>query len=307
MQGRLKLDLAAAAKAIDEKVAKPLGYTGIDRIDRAAQGILDLATASMAAVVKEITVERGHDVREFALFPFGGGGPLFATILAHQLRIPKVFIPPHPGNFSAIGMLLAGARIDLSRMIVAPVQIGVVEKLLDTLEQLENEAVQTMRNELGAKDVIFDRTLEMRYRGQKHTVRVSFDKDADVITLLDQFERVYEGRYGHLVEGSVVEVLDLRVGAEAILPKPDLKKLALMPPPGSLPKAQQREVFFPLPHGRMSTPIWQRAQLPAGFVISGPAVIEEFSSTTILLPGDRAEVGAYGELAIDCPTSGDRA
>ena len=119
LNGKLKLDLPKAGAAIRDRVALRLGYTGETGTDAAAQGILDIATTTMSSAIKEITIERGHDVREFTLFAFGGGGPLFASVLARRLRIPHVIVPPHPGNFSTLGMLTAGARFDLSRMVVA--------------------------------------------------------------------------------------------------------------------------------------------------------------------------------------------
>ena len=118
MSGKLKLDVQASKFAVTEKVSKPLGLLNEESVDIAAQGILDLATSTMSSAIKEITIERGKDVRDFVLFVFGGGGPLFGSTLAKQLKIPKVISPPEPGNFSTLGMLIAGARVDLARTLV---------------------------------------------------------------------------------------------------------------------------------------------------------------------------------------------
>ncbi len=300
LQGKLRLDRDAAFRAIRDRVALPLGYQGDEGVDRAAQGILDLAGATMAGVIKEITIERGHDVREFVLFPFGGGGPLFASILARQLRIPKVIIPPHPGNFSTLGMLTAGARIDMSRMVVAEISSEALARVLQAFAALEAEARQTMKAELEAADIRFDRSLEMRYRGQKHAVRVPFEPGMDLATVKDAFRQAYLARFGH-ANNSPVEVLEVRLGVEADVPAPELlnlmtndKAASVKPQPVS-----RREVFFPAPQGRIEVDVWRRDTLPAGFVLRGPAVVEEFSSTTILMPGDTATVGALGEISID--------
>jgi N-methylhydantoinase A len=299
LQGKLKLDREAAFNAISERIAKPLGYQGDEGVDRAAQGILDLAAATMAGVIKELTIERGHDVREFVLFPFGGGGPLFASNLARQLRIPKVIIPPHPGNFSTLGMLTAGARIDLSRMVLAEITADALVKVLEAFNLLEREARDTMKLELGVDEVRFDRSLEMRYRGQKHSVRVPFELAMDLIAVKDAFQQIYLARFGH-ANNSPVEVLEVRLGVDVDMPAPNLLNLKVnhqAPPTTPLPSSR-RPVFFAAVHGRIEVDVWRRDTLPTGFVIHGPAVVEEFSSTTILMPGDIATVGALGEISI---------
>ena len=300
LQGKLKLDRLAAFNAIRDNIAQPLGYQGDEGVDMAAQGILDLAAATMAGVIKQITIERGHDVREFVLFTFGGGGPLFASILARQLRIPKVIIPPHPGNFSTLGMLTAGARIDLSRMVVTEISTSALVKVVETFTTLEREARQTMKIELGVVNIRFDRSLEMRYRGQKHTVRVPFELGMDMDSVNEAFQQAYVVRFGH-ANNSPVEILEVRLGVEADVPAPELfnlttnDKLADAKPKPSC----RREIFFPKPFGRIEVDVWQRDTLPIGFVILGPAVVEEFSSTTILMPGDKGTVCNLGEIFIE--------
>ena len=137
LDGKLTLDIAAARSAITAKLAEPLGFHGEGGSDRVAQGILDLATVIMSSAIKEISIERGRDARDYCLFAFGGGGPLFATDLARKLLIPRVIIPPQPGNFSSLGMLLADARCDISRSLIRPVTdetLGEVRALFSTLE-----------------------------------------------------------------------------------------------------------------------------------------------------------------------------
>jgi len=303
MQGKLALDRSGAARAIGERVAAPLGYAGDAGIDTAAQGILDLATATMAGAIREITIERGIDVREFKLFVFGGGGPLFATFLARSLNIPEVIVPPHPGNFSTLGMLIAGARIDLSRTVVLEAAEGALDALAGAYAGLEDAARRTMQAELGTDRVQFDRMLEMRYRGQKHTVAVPYRAGETVAELLAVFEATYKRRYGNINPNCAVEILGARLGAEADIPRPELARLAGgggMAAPGAVAPRGHRSVHFPLPHGRMEVPVFARDALPAGHEIEGPAVIEEYSSTTVLMPGDRARVGGLGEIVIRC-------
>jgi N-methylhydantoinase A len=300
LKGRLTLNREAAFSAIQEKLAVPLGFEGTSGVDMAAQGILDLAAATMSGVIKEITIERGHDAREFVLFPFGGGGPLFASILARQLRVPRVIVPPHPGNFSTLGMLTADARIDLSRMIVTEAAGDVLDKVKHAYRDLESEAMKTMRSELDASGFDVERSLEMRYRGQKHTIRVPFDLSATLDSILESFREIYLNRYGHANSRSPIEVLEARVGVVAKIAGPDLTELAAPNANAAAAPVEHREVFFPIPLGRIEVPVWRRDDLPAGFELNGPAVIEEFSSTTILMPGDVAVIGHLGEIDIDC-------
>lgn len=300
LQGNLALDLEAARAAISQCVAEPLGYRGAEGLDTAAQGILNLTTATMAGAIREITIERGLDAREFKLFVFGGGGPLFGSILARKLHISEVIVPPHPGCFSTLGMLIAGARIDVSRTLVTMATEAALETINARFAELEEAALITMKNELGAERVCFDYWVEVRYSGQVHTVRVPYSKAAALETFLDAFSTTYRGRYGHTNEGCDVEILGLRLGAEADIPRPDLARLSGSPKTGTPVSVGKRLIYFSAPYGRVETPLWLRESLPVGFSIAGPAIIEEYSATTVLLPEDRAQVGALGELVIRC-------
>jgi N-methylhydantoinase A len=300
MKGKLQLDTIGARAAIGQRVAAPLGFEGEHGIDAAAQGILDLATTTMATAIKEITIERGYDVREFGLFVFGGGGPLFGSILARSLRIPQVVVPPHPGNFATLGMLIAGARVDLSRTVVTAATGHALDLIWPAFVELEDSARHTLESELGAQQLRFDRSLEMRYRGQKHTVRVPFEADVDIDSLVKRFEVIYKRRYGH-ANNNAVEVLGIRLGAEADVPRPELADLIGEQTIVGTPESSgHRSVYFPAPYGRIDVPVWRRDTLPAGFALEGPAIIEEYSSTTVLLPGDHATVGKLGEITIKC-------
>lgn len=297
LSGRLKLNRQASADAIAARVAAPLGYQGHSGLDIAAQGILELSTAAMAGAIKEITIERGLDVRDFALMVFGGGGPLFGSTLARRLRIPVVIVPPHPGNFSTIGMLIAGARIDLARTRVSALTDAALRDVDSGFEELEAAAHATMAAELQSPTVKFDYWLDARYRGQTHTVRAAYFPSQGAAAFRESFETAYRLRYGHLNADCEVEVLGLRLGASAMVPCPELADLLTSVQTDSPTPQSEREVFFP-GHGRLATPVWRRDSLPEGFTLNGPAVIEEFSSTTILQPGDQARIGRLGEISI---------
>jgi len=298
MSGKLKLDVQASKFAVTEKVSKPLGLLNEESVDIAAQGILDLATSTMSSAIKEITIERGKDVRDFVLFVFGGGGPLFGSTLAKQLKIPKVIIPPEPGNFSTLGMLIAGARVDLARTLVIQSTLEAISIIDQSFLVLEKQAKQILNSELKNATILFDRFLEIRYRGQKHTVKIPYTFNSKIKDVNSNFENVYKSRYGHANKDNPIEILGIRLVAGAEIPKPDLSDLFNINSNENVPKCSYRSIYFPKPFGRIKTPVWQREDLPVNFEITGPALIEEYSSTTVLNPGDKALIGHLGEISI---------
>jgi len=297
--GKLSLDRQASEAAIRRQVAEPLGYTGSGATDVAAQGILTLACGSMKGAIKEITIERGVDARAFSLFVFGGGGPLFGSILARDLGIREVIVPPHPGNFSTLGMLLAGARIDLVRTLLAELGGEALAQVEATFDALQAEAAEAMAADLGDAAISYDHWVDMRYQGQSHTVRVPYARASGHESLEQVFHQVYRRRFGYMNARCKTEIVALRLGAAAAVPSPDMGSLgetaAELPRP-----VGRRPVYFPDGAGRREVDVWRRATLPAGFQIAGPAIIEEFSSTCVLVPGDVAHIGALGEIVIDC-------
>ena len=304
--GQLRLDPDAAAAAIFEKVAVPLGYEGEEGVRIAAHGILDLATVSMANAVKEITIERGHDVRDFTLFVFGGSGPLFASVLARTLNVSAVIIPPHPGTFSCLGMLMAQARVDLARTVVGGLNIETLGEMERVFEELRVAGRHSVLNGLADSEVEYEDSLEMRYSGQKHTVRVPWQTGSKPEDLQEAFNESYRQRYGHTNSDCAIEIIGARLGAIAQVPKPSLEMLAPSEPDGIPEPTGMRSVYYGASDGLKEVPVWSRKTLPVGHCVEGPAVIEEYSSTTILLAGDIATVGSYGELKIQNPTEEKR-
>jgi N-methylhydantoinase A len=299
MNGKLLLDVAAARAAIG-RLATRLGFAGESGVDRVAQGILDLAAVTMTSAIKEITIERGRDARDFVLFVFGGGGPLFGAELAHALAIREVIVPPQPGNFSSLGMLLSEARMDVARTHIAPLTDAALGEISAMFGELEDAAGVDMADTFGTAGIRFEHAAEMRYRGQKHTVRVRLDDRLTVGAVAAAFEKTYRGRYGHLNEGAVIEFIALRVGALVPTPRPDLAEVSgTMRGPAPAPRAH-RLVYFAASQQRHNTAVYRRSELPVGFSCEGPVVIEEYSSTTVVGPADSVTVGTLGELRIIC-------
>ena len=307
LDGKLTLDIASARTAIQTRLAEPLGFHGEAGGDRVAQGILDLATVIMSSAIKEISIERGRDARDYCLFAFGGGGPLFAGDLARKLHIPRVIIPPQPGNFSSLGMLLADARADVSQSFIRPVTDAALGEVATLFGRLEDEARTAMSGDFDTSRIVFSHEADMRYHGQKHTVRVRLPDLSSASAILKSFETLYRIRFGHLNESSPVEFIALHVAAFVPTPQPDLKEVAAVSSNGGDPQPGIGcgvEVGGLVARGEVL--VYRRAAVPPGFQLAGPAVIEEYSSTTVLGPSDRLVVGELGELDITVGSVNER-
>jgi N-methylhydantoinase A len=299
--GEMKLNPNAARRAIEQRIAEPLGYPGETGMIRMADGIISIATVMMAGAIRKISVEHGLDPRDFVLFSYGGGGPLHACALAHELSIPTIVIPPEPGNFSAIGMLLADARIDTSKTFVSILNDKSVPSIAEVFAAMEKEATAALATDFGARDVFFERHAEMRYRGQRHNIKVPVSGLKDTHAIRAAFERDYKRRYGHADSKAPAEFQALHLSAFARLKQPDIARLPRMRAKSHA--AQFRRVYLGNAGGWMNAQIFDRDALEPGFSEAGPAIIEEYGSTILVWPGDRLEVGALHEIRIQCCAS----
>jgi N-methylhydantoinase A len=296
--GEMRLDIGAAKRALAERIAVPLGYAGETGMIEMADGVISIAIVIMAGAIRKVSVEHGLDPRDFILFSYGGGGPLHSCALAHELSIPTVIIPPEPGNFSAIGMLLADARIDTSKTFVGILNDQTVPAMAQIYRAMERDASDSLAKEFGTRDIFFEHHAELRYRGQRHNIKVPVSglKDAEQIRIA--FERDYRRRYGHADAKAPAEFQALHLSAFARLKQPEVARL-----PRAASKAQQpttRRVYLGGAGGWVDAKIYNRDALEAGFTDAGPTVIEEYGSTTVVWPGDRFEIGELREIRIQC-------
>jgi N-methylhydantoinase A len=299
--GEMKLDLAGARRALEEKVAKPLGLD----LTQAADGILRIATTKMSHMVRWVTTERGLDAADFSLVAYGGAGPLHAAMVARELRIAKVVIPRAPGHFSAYGMLVADLRRDFVNTWFNPLADALfaeMESIYAAMEQRGRAAV--LRSQIAVADIAVQRSADMRYVGQEHAVTVELPlelfqrQDRDGIK--QRFDAVHATRYGYSAPAEKAEIVSLRSAITGLLRKPAFEPIAkgeATPPPQALRGA--RPVYFAEADRHVDTPGYDRTQLVAGNRIDGPALIEEYASTTVVHPGDVVTVDAYGDLVID--------
>jgi N-methylhydantoinase A len=253
----------------------------------------------MAGAIRKISVEHGLDPRDFILFSYGGGGPLHACALAHELSIPTVIIPPEPGNFSASGMLLADARIDTSKTFVGILEDkAAVPAMAEIFGAMEREAATALRAEFGTSSVFFEHHAEMRYRGQRHNIKVPVSGLKDAAAIRAAFERDYKRRYGHADAKAPAEFQAVHLSTFARLKQPEI---AHLPRPSTKARPMRtRRVYIGNAGGWLEAQIFDRDALEPGFSGTGPAVIEEYGSTTIVWPSDRFEIGELREIRIKC-------
>jgi len=296
--GEIKLDVARATAAIEKVVAKALGISTI----KAASGIARVTDADMAHAVRIMTVQKGHDPRDFVLVAFGGAGPAHAIAIARELGIGKVVIPRHPGIFSAIGMLLADAREDNVLSYVETLDRLDLSILEVRFGEIETKGIDKLRQSgFAREDIVASRSLEMRYVGQEFTLIVPLAAPISAaIALADlrkQFDALHDARYGHAFAGAKTEIVSLRSHVLGLLAKPELGRLAATVTGGGGPIGA-RQVYFE-ETGFIDCPVYRREKIGTGTEISGPAVIEEVMSLTVIYPGDRCRPDGMGNLVID--------
>lgn len=298
--GEMVLDAAGARDAIASTVATPLGFRGEGAVMQAASGILTLANIIMASAIKQISIARGRDPRDHVLFCYGGGGPLHAAELARELHIPRVIVPPEPGNFSAVGMLLADARLDAARTFLADFNAAASDRADTLYTELEAGSRSSLERDFGVRDLRFERQAELRYKGQKHSLKVDVPAGADTGVVQRRFNDEYRVRYGHANPKQPLEIVALH--SIAILPirRPALAELA-NDAAKRTPRPPRRRAVYWLDAGTMQdTSVYDRYSLAPGFSADGPAIIEEYGSSTLVGPRDRFTIGHLKEIRIDC-------
>ena len=302
--GEMRLNLEKATSAMRTRVAEPMGMSVTD----AANGIVRIAATTMSNVVTRVTTERGLDSGDFAMVAYGGAGPLHAAIVARELRIPQVIIPLSPGHFSAYGMLMADLRWDFVRTwftAVDRLDFGEFERIY---ADLEAEGIRLLGRDIARKRIACARAADMRYVGQEHPVTVelpgSFFRRPDRAALKRLFDDEHMKRYTFNAPREPAEIVSLHSSVIGSLDKPVAARLRTRGAKGGrgsrarAARPAKRKVYLTEARGYVDTPVYTRTDLAAGQRITGPALIEEYASTTVLFSGDRLEVSEYGDLVI---------
>ncbi len=300
--GEMGLDVSAAAAAFDRGVGTQLGLSP----EQAALAVVNIAVNIMGLAVRSVSIERGVDPRDCALIAFGGAGPLHACAVARELKIPRVIVPMLPGHFSALGMLLADIRHELVRTIYSTTDDVSADVLTGVANEMSDDVTSMLSSELIAKqDQDIELFLDLRYRGQEFTIRTpcgaaELRSRADLEKVRQRFDELHELRFGHSSSGSTVEIVNVRVvgiGRRERI-RPTISATA------GEPVVTKRRVIAGIGSQAVAKDwnIYQREQLPVGYEVRGPAVVEEYASTIVLDENDVATVGPDGALDIRIDT-----
>lgn len=284
--GQMPLDPSRAHR-IMAKLGKELQLIGA----QAALGIVEIVNAHMERALRVISVERGHDPRRFTLLSFGGAGGLHAADLARGLGIPRVLVPPLASTLSAFGMLAADVIKDYTRTVMLPGSTPVSD-LAAKLEVLVERGYQEILSEnVPAKQILIERFLDMRYRGQSYELIVPFSE-----TVYADFHRLHQQEYGYANIAAAIETVNLRVRAIGKGNPPPLLSRPYQGPDPAPAYLETRPVVFA--GGSLDTPLFRAESLEPGNQIHGPAVVVRSDTTILVGPTDHAEVDGFGNLLI---------
>jgi len=295
--GEMPLDVDRAKEGIISKISSKTGLSTIE----AALTIIKIAVINMSLAVRGISVERGYDPRDFALIAFGGAGPLHAVEVARELHIPTVIVPNFPANFSALGMLMADIKHDYVRTYYRPLEqtdFGEVQGICDVLIK---QGSRILANESVPKgDMIFNRFLDIRYSGQEFTIPVpilaEYIETANTAAIRRSFDDVHDRWYGYHATDQPIEIVNVRLSAvgkrkQMVIPNLNVSS-------AEKPMIGKRTVYLER-NMSVECAIYQREKMPRGYKVAGPAIIQEYASTTVLFPGDVATVNETGELIVN--------
>ncbi len=289
--GAMRLDPDRAARAIDRHLAGPFKLSATDM----ALGVLKVVDAHMAAAIRLATVERGRDPRQFTLVAFGGAGPMHAAAVARLLGIPRVLVPPSPGVLCALGLLVADVRTELSRTALRRTDRTTPTELAAIFADLESRAGEWARcGGLPGEQISFSRSIEMRYARQNHELAVEVGRQLTPADLARRFHQAHRRTFGYSAPEEPTELVTFRLAVTLPVARP---AIAASPEPGD-PRRGSRPVYFESTKGFVETPVLERVRLAPGFLLAGPAVIEQMDCTTVVEPGQTVSVDGHGNLVI---------
>ncbi len=295
--GAITLDPARARQAVADLAARQGAGLSAEAL---AEGIIRIAVARMTSAIREISIQRGHDPRDFTLIAYGGAGPMHAAALAEEIGIPRVLVPLHPGTFSALGLLASDVKHDDVRTRVGLLgeRLAVAQDLFIEMEnaarrQLEREGFPAERQRLL-------RSLDLRYRGQAFELNVALDGAGPALAapgeIEAEFHRQHLAAYGHANPDAAIELVNARVSAYGLVAKPAPERYGSATRSLDDALVERRRVW--LAGTAHECPVWERERLPEKAELRGPALVEEFGATTVLPPDWRADVDVHGNLRL---------
>ena len=267
-----------------------------------AQGILAVVTANMAKAIRVISVQRGHDPRDYTLVAFGGAGPLHAARLARELDIARIIIPRNPGILCATGLLLTDLRADFAATELTTLAAAAIPRVSAAFASLEARA-GVWFDEEGIAAGHTARSVDMRYAGQNYELPVALPQGpvtaASLDALAEGFAAAHRRIYGFIAEGEPVQLVTFRVEATGPVPKASFPAHAEVGPDAGAAIMTRRGVWLPEAGGFVDCPVYDRERLAAGHRIAGPAIVEQMDATTVILPGMTARVEPYLNLILE--------
>ncbi len=296
LDGEVAIDPGLAERAIETHVARPLGIGAV----RAARGILAIVNNNMVGALKVVSVEKGYDPRDFTLCAFGGAGPMHGGEVARLLGAPRTLIPRHPGILCAIGLLAADLQYDFVRTRIQRAPDYDFADLAATFEGLMGEA----EARLEAEAVDADRrryawSADLRYARQGVEITVPWTIDevspASIERLVADFHQTHERLYTFADRQAPVEIVNLRITATGVMDEVALPEVEAVAPGTPAPAMGERRVVF-ADDDANPVPTYRREALLAGHVVSGPAIVDQLDTTTLILPGQRADVDTGGNI-----------
>lgn len=297
LQGRLPIDAQSARDVINSKVAEPLGLG----LEAAAHGILRIVTANMSRAIRAVSTERGYNLSDFALYAYGGAGPLHAAEVAEECGIPMVIVPQEPGTMCARGVLLSDVSLDFVRTEIAAASEESWCKVCMFFDEMTCDGDIWLDQEyIAPENRIFRRYIEARYEGQNYEIAVELDDvtATGLLAFLEQFRDAHTKEYGYAIPGRTVQIVNCRTEAIGRVPKAELKPVIIGNACVADARIGVREVYFGGDAGWVPTTVYARSRLPAETAIAGPAIVEEMSATTVVLPQHSFKIDSLGNIII---------
>jgi N-methylhydantoinase A len=297
LAGRVPLFPGRARAAIEARIARPLGMD----VPSAAEGIIRIIDVKMEEAIKAISTMRGHDLRDFTLLAFGGAGPLHAGRIARELGMPGVIVPRYPGVFSAIGLLMADVTHDYMRSKLMPLLDAEPAEVNEMFEQLASQAMEELLGDGFVQDRIrIERALDLRYAGQGYEIAVPcrarpFDGSA-LKELRAAFDQQHQRMFGHMAPHETVEIVSCRVRGIGLVPPVRLPIFA--PAAIRLADAQRTRRRARFDGKDVDCPVYDRERLDVGLSFPGPAIVEQLDCTTVVCPGQTAQVDQWKNLIV---------
>jgi N-methylhydantoinase A len=297
--GRMTLNKQKAEQLLKEKIAKPLGLNLLE----AADGILKIINVKMEEAIKAVSSQRGYDIRDFTLVAFGGGGPMHAGRMALDLGIPTVLVPLTPGVHSALGLLMSDVKHDHVRSKLAGLDELDLNEINNLFAQLIERAQQDLHGEgFHENEIRIEPFLDLRYAGQGYELTVPCPlpplQTTDLQLMRERFDRQHEQASGHKAETEPVELVSLRLVSFGLVPQAKLSSAKAIGKKVDEARRGERSVYFGKEHGTLSCGIYTRELLEPGHTLSGPAIIEQLDTTTVIHPEQQAIVDDYANLII---------